>query len=130
MLPTPAHDGIRLMLPAFLFLAALAGWGAVWLADGLATLARRGDRPAPFRAAMAAAVLGWSAAQLAMIHPFELSYYNRLVGGPSGRLGEGLRAVLLVRRLQPPDPRRDRRRTSRGRRDHRRQRLLECTDVP
>ena len=30
MLPTPAHDGVRLFLPTFFFLAAFAGWGAVW----------------------------------------------------------------------------------------------------
>lgn len=89
MLPTPAHDGIRLMLPSFPFLAAFAGWGAVWLADGLARLVRRGDRPAPFRASVTAFVVGWSAVQLALIHPFELSYYNRLVGGPSGAWRRG-----------------------------------------
>jgi 4-amino-4-deoxy-L-arabinose transferase-like glycosyltransferase len=89
MLPTPAHDGIRLMLPAFPFLAAFAGWGAAWLAGGLARLARRGGRPTPFRAAVAAVVVGWSTVQLVLIHPFELSYYNRLVGGPVGAWGRG-----------------------------------------
>ncbi len=33
MLPTPAHDGVRLFLPTFFFLAAFAGWGAVAVAD-------------------------------------------------------------------------------------------------
>ena len=33
MFETPAHDGVRLFLPAFFFLAAFAGWGAIWLAD-------------------------------------------------------------------------------------------------
>ncbi|WP_152049554.1 glycosyltransferase family 39 protein [Tautonia marina] len=89
MLPTPAHDGVRLMLPCFPFLAAFAGWGAVWLADGIARLVRRGDRPTPFRVVLATAVLGWSAVQLVLIHPFELSYYNRLVGGPSGAWRRG-----------------------------------------
>ena len=32
MLPTPAHDGVRLFLPTFFFLAAFAGWGTVALA--------------------------------------------------------------------------------------------------
>ena len=36
MFPTPAHDGVRLFLPAFFFLAAFAGWGTIWLADALA----------------------------------------------------------------------------------------------
>ena len=88
MLPTPAHDGVRLMLPCFVFLAALAGWGAVAMADALAALSGRRN-PRPFRAAMAAAVVGWSTVQLVLIHPYELSYYNRFVGGPTGahRLG-------------------------------------------
>ena len=29
MFPTPAHDGVRLFLPTFFFLAAFAGWGTV-----------------------------------------------------------------------------------------------------
>ena len=89
MLPTPAHDGIRLMLPSFPFLAALAGWGAIWLADGLARIFRRPERPLPFRAAISIAILGWSTVQLVLIHPFELSYYNRLVGGPKGAWSRG-----------------------------------------
>ncbi len=32
MMPTPAHDGVRLFLPSFVFLAAFAGWGAIGLA--------------------------------------------------------------------------------------------------
>ncbi|RUL89191.1 glycosyltransferase family 39 protein [Tautonia sociabilis] len=89
MLPTPAHDGIRLMLPCFPFLAAFAGWGTAWAAGGLARLPLLRQRPGAVRAVATAAVVGWSAAQLALIHPFELSYYNRLVGGPRGawRLG-------------------------------------------
>ena len=46
MLGVPAHDGVRLFLPTFFFLAAFAGWGTVWAADALARLSRsRGDRP-------------------------------------------------------------------------------------
>ena len=40
MFETPAHDGVRLFLPTFFFLAAFAGWGAIWLADLLARQAR------------------------------------------------------------------------------------------
>ena len=82
MLDTPAHDGVRLFLPTFFFLAAFAGWGAVGIADGLARLVRAPATPA--RALMAALVLvpaGW---QLVKVHPFELSYYNELIGGPRG----------------------------------------------
>ena len=44
MFDTPAHDGVRLFLPTFFFLAAFAGWGTIWLADALArsvSVARR-----------------------------------------------------------------------------------------
>lgn len=35
MLPTPAHDGIRLMLPSCFFLACLAGLGVGWIGGGV-----------------------------------------------------------------------------------------------
>ena len=41
MFPTPAHDGVRLFLPTFFFLAAFAGWGTVWLADAVSRTIRR-----------------------------------------------------------------------------------------
>jgi len=87
MLPTPAHDGVRLLLPTFFFLAAFAGWGLIGLADGLARVSRaRATWP---RGILAGLVLGWSGWQLAAIHPFELSYYNELVGGPAGAWRRG-----------------------------------------
>ena len=97
MLPTPGHDGVRLFLPTFFFLAAFAGWGVVAVGDALArswssTRSRAGRL-------VSALVLGSATWQLYKIHPFELSYYNELIGGPRGR-GSGLRAVVLVRRLQ------------------------------
>jgi hypothetical protein len=82
MLPTPAHDGVRLFLPTFFFLAALAGWGTVAAADAVARLLRA--RALYVRTVFAALVLGPAVWQLARIHPFELSYYNELVGGPRG----------------------------------------------
>ena len=82
MLGTPAHDGVRLFLPTFFFLAAMAGWGTVWVADGLERLTRR---PAMlWRWGLATLVLGPAAWQLVSIHPYELSYYNELIGGPRG----------------------------------------------
>lgn len=83
MLPTPAHDGVRLFLPTFFFVAALAGWGLIALADGIAKVCR--IRAAWLvRGLLAGLVLGSSAWQLIRIHPFELSYYNEAVGGPRG----------------------------------------------
>jgi hypothetical protein len=82
MLETPAHDGVRLFLPTFFFLAAMAGWGSIWLADGVARLFRA--RAVMLRGVLAALVLGPAAWQLVRVHPFELSYYNELIGGPRG----------------------------------------------
>jgi hypothetical protein len=87
MFPTPAHDGVRLFLPAFFFLAAFAGWGTVWLADILARWVPRASRFA--RPVLAGAVLGSAAVGLIRIHPYELSYYNALVGGPRGAWEKG-----------------------------------------
>ncbi len=81
MLPTPAHDGVRLMLPAFFYLAAMTGWGTIAAADALSKLFRaRG--PTISRAAFSALVLIPAAWQEIKIHPYELSYYNEWIGGP------------------------------------------------
>ena len=87
MFDTPAHDGIRLFLPAFFFLAGLAGWGAIWAADLLARLVRL--RPTALRLVVSTLVLGSSALALVRIHPYELSYYNELIGGPRGAWARG-----------------------------------------
>ena len=98
MLPTPAHDGVRLFLPTFFFLAAFAGWGTACVADVLA----RGARLPVWltRAALIGAVLGSSAFSLYRIHPYELSYYNRVDRRPAWCVGTGLRVELLVRCVQ------------------------------
>jgi hypothetical protein len=111
MLPTPAHDGVRLFLPTFFFLAALAGWGSAWVADGAARLLR--GRATAGRVLLAGLVLGPAALQLAWIHPFELSYYNELIGGPRGAQAAGFelsywydafngRTLAGMNRLLPP----------------------------
>jgi 4-amino-4-deoxy-L-arabinose transferase-like glycosyltransferase len=87
MLDTPAHDGVRLFLPAFFFLAAFAGWGAAWLADAVAPLAR--VHAGFVRLACTAIVLGPAAYGLYRIHPYELSYYNELIGGPRNAWNHG-----------------------------------------
>ncbi len=81
----PKFDGVRLFVPAFPFLACLAGVGLdrahAWLAGRL-----RAERLAalPF-----AAHFAWLTAVCAWIHPFYLEYYGGLVGGLAGahRLG-------------------------------------------
>jgi len=87
MFPTPAHDGVRLFLPTFFFLAAFAGWGAIWLADASARRMHR--RAWLFRLGLSGAVLGSAAFALVRVHPYELSYYNELIGGPRGAWNRG-----------------------------------------
>jgi hypothetical protein len=100
MLSTPAHDGVRLMLPAFFCVAAFAGWGAIWLADGVGRRLHA-RRLWPFHAAAAALVLlpaGW---QLVKVHPFELSYYNELIGGPRGAWKAGFELAYWYDAFNP-----------------------------
>jgi hypothetical protein len=89
MFPTPAHDGVRLFLPAFFFLAAFGGWGTVWIADALSRTIRLPVSLRWIRLVIAGTVLGSSAIAVARIHPYELSYYNELVGGPRGAWERG-----------------------------------------
>ncbi len=84
MFPVPAHDGVRLMLPTFWFLAAAVGLGFA----ALGALLRRfeagwGGRHATFALAALVTLLP-CAVQLVRIHPYELSYYNLAVGGLPG----------------------------------------------
>jgi hypothetical protein len=81
----PKYGGVKLFLPFFPFLAILAGIGFNGLA---AMLADRASTPERLRAVVVAVALaaliapmGWA---LACIHPYELSYYNALVGGLAG----------------------------------------------
>ena len=86
----PPHDGIRLFLPSFAFLAALAGVGGGrlwrWAAD------RRFGR-LPGKPLAVAAWLVWSVVGLrtmACYWPQLLSHYNLLIGGLSGAVRRGM----------------------------------------
>ena len=70
----PKYDGVRLFMPAFPFIACLAGIGAaaVWNWRG------RAGR------IIVAVVLAVTACVLFATHPHELSYYNALTGGAWG----------------------------------------------
>jgi len=74
----PKYDGVRLFLPAFPFIACLAGAGFVSIWDRFGSRARR------WAAGLALAVLLWQVVGIAMVHPFELAYYNALCGGCPG----------------------------------------------
>ena len=100
MLPiTAIHDQERLLLPAFLQLAVLAGGGFALLYGSLARAldARFRARGAGFGrsarwllgAGLAIVLLLPGFLGIIRLHPFELSYYNEVVGGAAGarRLG-------------------------------------------
>lgn len=108
MLHTPAHDGVRLMMPSFFFLACFAGWGAVRIGGAVASRVRWGP------ALAAVVVLAPALVSLVRIHPYELSYYNAFVGGTPGAWSRGYEltywydaftpAVIAdMNRLLPPD---------------------------
>jgi len=86
----PPHDGVRLFLPAFAFLAALAGVGA---ASPLAVAAGRSNA-GPKRRCLAVVgmvlVYAGSATSLFWYAPQWLSYYNLLVGGLPGAAAVGM----------------------------------------
>ncbi len=98
--PTHAYDGVRLFMPAFPFVAALAGIGAAELLGRLrdrwpettdSTAANHGPavrRYAPLAAALLL-VTTPGAVAYATDEPYENTYYNGLVGGQDGALEAG-----------------------------------------
>ncbi len=80
----PAHDGLRQLVPSFFFLPVLVGFGACWLASP-----SRGLRTWAGRLTVIGCVTcsGWSTLSF---HPYELAYYNALIGGPAGARSAGM----------------------------------------
>ncbi len=85
----PAHDGLRQLVPAFFFLPVLAGYGAAWLA-------RRGRSGARIgRARLVVGCVGTAAWATLSFHPYELAYYNALIGGPKGAKAAGMESTYF-----------------------------------
>jgi hypothetical protein len=101
MLPTPAHDGVRLMLPTFFFLAGLAGWGFEWIQQFVERFRSEEYSPAPVLAIAAAFLLGPPAYWLLRSHPYELSYYNGFVGGLPGAQRAGFEPTYWYDAVTP-----------------------------
>lgn len=87
----PPHDGVRLFLPAFGFLAVLCGYGAGWLRDFLLACERLPERMrrAVATGALALILLG-SASSVWWYYPHTLSYYSLLAGGLPGATELGM----------------------------------------
>ncbi len=84
---TLVYDGERLFMPAFPFLAALAGAGFGWMLAGLQKLADRMQRPAwivPAGSILVALFLAPQVVTMAGLFPHLLSYYSEGIGGLPG----------------------------------------------
>jgi 4-amino-4-deoxy-L-arabinose transferase-like glycosyltransferase len=99
MFPVPSHDGVRLMLPTFWFLAAVAGvglsillrWAQKWGAERIPLIALP---------TVAVSVLP-CAYELWRIHPYELSYYNWILGGLRGAQRVGFETTYWYDAVTP-----------------------------
>jgi hypothetical protein len=98
LLPSaPMHDGVRLFLPAFPFFAVLAGVGTVFIVDRIGRLVRSDDRRmTPVLASLVLLLLFLpAAAAVVRTHPYQLSYFNLLIGGTAGAAEIGLEVTNL-----------------------------------
>ena len=89
---SPNHDGVRLWLPMFPFVAILAGLGFETLARGLGRLL---DRPARITELALLASLYFVPALVGLVStaPQYLSYYGETIGGPAGADRRGMEAT-------------------------------------
>ncbi|MEN8145135.1 MAG: glycosyltransferase family 39 protein [Gemmatimonadota bacterium] len=102
LLPSaPLHDGIRLFLPVFPFLAVVAGMGvsrsASWLERRLP-----GRWTSDFSAALVLLLFaGLPLVRTVQYHPTQLSYFNAFIGGVRGAERRGLEVTGLKEALTP-----------------------------
>jgi len=102
------HDVNRMLLPVLPFLAGLASCGFFLLAryltercQALVVLQGIKHLRAKLIGVLSLLVLFPPALNLLMYHPFQLSYYNRLVGGIEGATQRGLEVTYLMEALTP-----------------------------
>jgi hypothetical protein len=102
------HDGARQLLSAIPFLAALAGGGFYTLVRFISAQAVKIGADEKIRhlrpkiiAIGLVLFLFQPALDLLVYHPFELSYYNRLVGGIRGAYEKGLEATYFMEAFNP-----------------------------
>ena len=102
------HDGVRQLLSVLPFAAALAGGGFFVLAAWLMTVAQRWKRFQSV-ANSKTKVLGTLCLLLVfsplldlyLCHPFQLSFYNRFVGGIRGAYARGLEITYFMEAFTP-----------------------------
>ena len=93
----PLFDGVRLFLPAFVFLGILAGYGGAGLLGWVTARVRAGRSSLPvlrsprvLAALVAAALALGIVSPLLGAYPYGLEYYNELIGGVKGARERGL----------------------------------------
>lgn len=89
------HDQDRLLLPLWFHLAALAGEGFAWLAERLAAWRLAFGR-AGAQAGLAALLLAPGVVGIAQLHPYQLAYYNALIGGPRGAAARDMETIYFA----------------------------------
>lgn len=102
------HDGVRQLLSVLPFIGGLAGGGFFLLVKYLTERSQRSEtlqRIKHLRAKLAGTVslllLSPPALDLFIYHPYELSYYNRLVGGIRGAYERGLEVTYFMEAFTP-----------------------------
>jgi hypothetical protein len=102
------HDGVRQMLPALPFVVALAGAGFFMLTTWLLKIARRSDAlrqitnvESKLAGLLVLSFCSLSLSDLYFYHPFQLSYYNRFVGGLRGAYERGLEVTYFMEAITP-----------------------------
>ncbi len=102
------HDVNRLMLPVLPYIAGLAGCGFFFLVSCLKessqriTVLQRIKHLRPKLIGILSLLLLFPAAlDLFVYHPYELSYYNRLVGGIRGAYERGLEVTYFMEAFTP-----------------------------
>jgi 4-amino-4-deoxy-L-arabinose transferase-like glycosyltransferase len=102
------HDGMRQLLSALPFLTGLAGCGFFFLIRWLTeqcqrvrTLERIRHLKAKLIGAICLLILLPPALDLYFYHPYELSYYNRLVGSIRGAYHRGLEVTYFMEAFTP-----------------------------
>jgi hypothetical protein len=102
------HDGVRQLLSALAFFAALAGGGFHAVTRWASILAQRSSRLRRVAnletktVAILFLLLSFSPlVDLYLCHPFQLSYYNRFVGGIRGAYDRGLEMTYFMEAFTP-----------------------------
>ena len=102
------HDGVRQLLSALPFLAALAGAGSFVFGKWLVAVALRWKRfqsvvnlQAKVLGSLCLLLLFSPMMDLYLCHPFQLSFYNRLVGGIHGAYARGLEMTYFMEAFTP-----------------------------